>query len=78
MEMMALQIRVEAAIIESGLSYGPALSVVAKVPEPGMVELAGVVEEQSIKEKIETLVRTVKGVQSVENRVRLMPGTRYA
>ncbi len=77
-EMMALARRVEAAIIEAEFFYGPSHSVSAEVPEPGKVELNGFVEDQTSRSRAEEVVKGVKGVLSVENKIRIAPVARFA
>jgi cytidylate kinase len=77
-EIMALATRVDAAILEAGLTYAQNLSVSAKVLEPGAVELTGIVENEGSKAKAEEVVKTVPGVRLVENHIRVAPATRYA
>ena len=43
LEMMSLESRAEAALIEAGLTYGPITSVSVTVSEPGKVRLVGFV-----------------------------------
>jgi cytidylate kinase len=75
---MALEERVEAAITEAGLSWGQTYSVSASVPEPGKVLLTGLVEEEGGKRRAEGVVKEVKGVESVENRIRVGKTDRHA
>jgi cytidylate kinase len=77
-EQLALSSRVEAAIMESGLSYGHTLSVTASVPEPGKVVLAGFVEDQAAGQRAEQVVKAVPGVHSVDNQIRVIPAGRHA
>lgn len=77
-EMMALQSRIEAAIMEAGLSYGHTLSISVSVPEPGVAELNGFVEDQASLDKAQKVVGDVPGVRKLINRLRLVPATRYA
>lgn len=77
-EALALQSRAEAAIMEAGLTYGHTLSVSISVPEPGVIELTGFVEDQGSVEKAEKVLQRVPGVKKVVNRLRVVPTARYA
>jgi cytidylate kinase len=77
-EMMALKSRIEASIMEAGLAYGHTLSISVGVPEPGVAELVGFVEDQVSLEKAQKVVGEVAGVRKVLNRLKLFPATRYA
>ena len=74
---MALADRVEAAIIEAGLSWGQTYSVSVSVPEPGKVLLTGLVEEEGAKKRAEGVVKLVKGVEAVDNRIRVTKTDRH-
>lgn len=76
--MMALADRAEAAIIEAGLSWGQTYSVSVSVPEPGKVRLAGLVEEEGAKKRAEGVVKMVKGVETVDNQLRVSKADRHA
>ena len=75
---LALAGRVEAAIIEAGLSYGLGTSVVALVEEPGKIRLAGLVEDEQGKKRAEEVVKTVNGVTAIDNQIRIRPSDRHA
>jgi cytidylate kinase len=75
---MALKDRAEAAIIEAGLSWGQTYSVTVSVPEPGKVRLTGRVEEEKAKSRAEGVVKGVKGVESIENEIRISKSDRHA
>ena len=75
---LALEGRVEAAIIEAGLSYGLETSVLATVDEPGRVCLSGIVENEQSKKRAEEVVKKVKGVSAIENQIRIRPSDRHA
>ncbi len=77
-EMMAIKSRIEAAIMEAGLAYGHTLSISVEIPEPGVAELMGFVEDKAGLEKAQRVVEGVPGVKKVLNRLKLMPTTRYA
>ena len=67
LERMSLERRVEAALIEAGLTYGPTTSISVSVEEPGKVRLIGIVEDQAGKGRAEKLARGLKGVVSVDS-----------
>ncbi len=75
---LALASRSEAAIVESGLSYGQSTAVSVSVKEPGRVTLTGVVENEKGRIRAEGVVRGVKGVEAVDNQIRVRPGDRHA
>lgn len=75
---LALAHRAEAALIESGVSYGQATSVSVSVEEPGRVRLSGVVEDEKSKIRAEEVLKTVKGVNSIDNKIRVHPADRHA
>jgi cytidylate kinase len=75
---MALADRAEAAIIEAGLSWGQTYSVSVSVPEPGKIRLTGLVEEEGAKKRAEGVVKMVKGVESVDNQIRVTKTDRHA
>jgi cytidylate kinase len=78
-EMMGLTHRAEAALIEAGLTYGPAGAYVSViVEEPGRVRLLGVVDDKTTKTRAEKIVKDVKGVESIENQIRVGPADRHA
>jgi cytidylate kinase len=76
--MMALADRAEAAIIEAGLSWGQTYSVSVTVPEPGKVRLTGLVEEEGAKKRAEGVVNLVKGVEAIDNQIRVSKADRHA
>jgi cytidylate kinase len=69
--MMALARRAEAALIEAGFS---STSLSPSVPEPGKVRLDGFVGKQSEAVKAGDVLRAVKGVESVDNQLRIVTG----
>jgi cytidylate kinase len=78
-EMMGLTHRAEAALIEAGLTYGPAGAYVSViVEESGRVRLLGVVDDKTTKTRAEKIVKDVKGVESIENRIIVGPADRHA
>ena len=79
LEAMGLKNRAEAALIEAGLTYGPAGAYVSViVEEPGRVRLLGVVDDKTSKTRAEKIVKNVKGVESIENQIRVAPADRHA
>jgi cytidylate kinase len=76
-EMMGLTHRAEAALIEAGLTYGPVTSVSIHVEEPGKIRLIGMVENQQSKARAEQVLKTVKGVNSIDNQIRIVPANRH-
>ncbi len=77
-EMMALANRAEAALTEAGLTYGPVTSIFVSVGEPGKIKLIGSVEDQASKTKVEKLLKSLKGVESIDNQIRVIPADRHA
>jgi len=78
LEMMSLKNRAEAALIEAGLTYGPAGAYVSViVDEPGKVRLLGVVDDKATKTRAENLLKTLKGVGSIENKIHVTPADRH-
>jgi cytidylate kinase len=75
---LALTSRAEAALEESGLSYGPSTAVNILVEEPGKVRLSGIVENEKSKTRAEDVIKGVKGVETVVNQIRIRPADRHA
>jgi cytidylate kinase len=80
LEVLGLSNRVEAAMIEAGIMIGHGharpgtlTSVTASVVEPGMVRLSGQVDTAERRAEAERIVRSVVGVQAVENDIRVLP-----
>ncbi|NWG04612.1 MAG: cytidylate kinase family protein [Syntrophaceae bacterium] len=79
LEMMSLNTRLEASLIEAGLTYGPAGTYIeVKVEEPGKVTLTGMVDNDATKKRAQEITQKVKGVSSVENRIMIAPADRHA
>ena len=79
LEMMGLQTRAEAALIEAGLTYGPTGTYIqVQVEEPRKVLLAGRVDSDATKKRAQEIVQKVKGVSFVDNRVMITPADRHA
>ena len=73
LEMMGLARRAEAALIEVGLKHGPSISVL----EPGRIQLTGFVAEEMTKTKAEEILRTVKGIKSIDNQIQVVGVSGY-
>ena len=71
--MMGLARRAEAALIEVGLKHGPSISVL----EPGRIQLTGFVAEEMTKTKAEEILRTVKGIKSIDNQIQVVGVSGY-
>ena len=72
LEMMSLARRANAALIESGL---PSSSLSVSVLEPGKILLTGTVINSSTATKAEETLRKVRGIESVNNEVRVIGRT---
>ena len=77
LERMSLEKRVDAALIEAGLTYGPITAISVSVDEPGKVRLTGIVEDHAGKMRAEKLAKGIKGVGSVDNQIRVIPADRH-
>jgi len=77
-EVLALTSRLQAAIVDAGSAFdhGHSVSVSVTVPEPGKVVLSGWVANEAGKKKAEDIVRSIKGVETVENTIRIVRATR--
>ena len=73
LDRMALKNRAQAAIIEAGLSSGKLTTVFVDTPEQGIVQLTGVVKEQEVKEQAEQVLKNIRGIKSVDNRILVVP-----
>ncbi len=69
--MMGLARRAEAALIEAGF---PSSLLSVSVSDPGKIQLAGAVASESSRTKVEAILKGVKGVESVDNQVRILAG----
>jgi cytidylate kinase len=79
LEVKGLASRAEAALTEAGLTYGPAGAYVwPLVEEPGRVRLVGVVDDKATKARAEKIIKDIKGVESIENRIIVGPADRHA
>ena len=78
LEIMGLHTRTEAALIEAGLTYGPAGTYIqVQVEEPGKVLLTGRVDSDVTKKRAQEIVLQVKGAGSVDNRIMIGPADRH-
>ena len=75
LEMMGLARRAEASLIEAGFA-SPSLSV--SISEPGKIRLTGTVAAESTKTKAEEILKGVKGIESIENQVRVVAGLEWS
>jgi cytidylate kinase len=75
LEMMGLARRAEAALIEAGFS-SPSFSVT--VIEPGKIQVSGVVATASTRTKAEEILKGVKGIELIENQVRVAAGIAWS
>ena len=73
LETMALTSRAEAALIEATFGHGFVTSLSVSVVEPGKVHVGGNVESEERKVEAEDVLRSVKGVESVENAIQVVP-----
>lgn len=78
LETMGLTKRAEAALIEADLIYGPKTSISVSAIEHGKIRLSGYVETEEMKTRAEKALKLVKGVESIENRILLLPPRRTA
>jgi hypothetical protein len=71
--VMALTSRAEAALVEAtfGQAFVPSLSV--SVVQPGRVRVSGNVDTKERKIEAERVLRSVKGVEAVENAIQVIP-----
>ena len=72
LEMMGLARRAEAALLEAELGY-PSNLVSISVLEPGKIRLTGFLEPKWDKERVERILKGVKGLQSIDNQTRIRP-----
>jgi cytidylate kinase len=74
--MLALARRAEAALLEATVGQGFSASLSVAVVEPGTVRVSGDVESADRKAQAENILRSVKGVESIENVIRVVPPRR--
>jgi cytidylate kinase len=70
LKMMGLARRAEAAVIEAGF---PSHLLSISVLEPGKIRLTGTVAAESTKTKVEEILEGVKGIESIDNELRVTP-----
>jgi len=73
LETMALASRAEAALVEATFGYGLVPSLSVAVVAPGKVRVSGNVETDARKVEAENVLRSVKGVEAVENTIQVVP-----
>jgi hypothetical protein len=73
LETMALASRAEAALSEATFGHGFVASLSVSVAEPGKIRVSGNVETEANKAEAENVLRSVKGVESVENVIQVVP-----
>ena len=69
--MLALTRRAEAALLEASVGQGFSASLSVTAVEPGVVRVSGEVETPARRAEAESILRGVKGVDSVENAIRV-------
>jgi cytidylate kinase len=74
-EMMALARRAEAALMQAGLSLSHSVTLSVSVLAPGRIELTGAVQDGAMRERAEQVLKGIKGVVSVDNKVIVYTGT---
>ena len=74
--MLALTRRAEAALLEATVDQSFSASLSVAVVEPGRVRVSGDVETADRKLQAEAILRAVKGVEAVENAIRVAPSRR--
>jgi hypothetical protein len=72
LSMLALARRAEAALLEATMRQGFSASLSVAVVEPGTVRVSGDVETPERRAEAEDILRAVKGVESVENAIRVI------
>jgi cytidylate kinase len=72
LETMALTSRAEAALVEAGFGRGLYTSLAVGVVGPQKVRVSGNVDVPERKTRAETVLRSVKGVESVENAIQVV------
>jgi len=74
--MLALARRAEAALLDATVGQGFSASLSVAVVEPGMVRVSGDVETPERRAQAENILRSVKGVENIENTIRVIPPRR--
>jgi hypothetical protein len=72
LEAMALTSRAQAALIEASFGHGFAPSLSVSVLEPGKVRVSGDVETPERRVEAENILKSVKGIESIENAIRVI------
>jgi osmotically-inducible protein OsmY len=72
---MALARRAEAALMQAGLSLSHSVTLSVSVAAPGRIELTGAVQDGAMRERAEQVLKGIKGVVSVDNKVIVYTGT---
>jgi cytidylate kinase len=70
LKMIGLARRAEAALIEAGF---PSNLLSISVLEPGKIRLIGTLAAESTKTKVEEILKEVKGIESIDNQLRVVP-----
>ena len=73
LESMALTSRAEAALVEASLGHGTYSSLAVAVLAPGRVRVSGSVDSMEKKAEAERVLKTVKGIDVVENAIQVAP-----
>ncbi len=73
LETMALASRAEAALMAAAFGQRFVTPLSVTVAEPGKVRVSGNVDTQGKKAEAENILRAVKGVESVENAIQVIP-----
>ncbi len=73
LETMALASRAEAALIAATFGHAFVAPLSVAVVEPGKVRVSGNVDTHGRKAEAEHVLRSVKGVESVENAIQVVP-----
>lgn len=73
LETLALASRAEAALVAATIEHAVAPSLSVSVIAPGRVQVAGQVETDARRVQAEDILRAVKGVTAVENRIQVVP-----
>jgi cytidylate kinase len=71
LEMMSLARKAEAVLIGAGFGFATA-SLFVSVPEPGKIQLTGIVTDQSNKSEAEQILKNLKGVKTIDNQIQVV------
>lgn len=72
LELMGLAKRAEAALIEAAMSEPQFNSLAVAAVSPGVLHVGGTVSAEETKAWAEAVLRSVRGVESVENEIRVV------